>query len=291
VAGAAPEAIGGQALVEGVMMRRGARWGAAVRQPDGTIVTVSRDLPAGLDRYRRAPLVRGVLALGESVGLGTKAMAWAARTREPEEGGNGYSSVGVALSTLVAVLLALGLFGLAPGAVAKAAGIEGRFAFGLTEGAIRIGVLLAYLWALSRTAAVRRVFAYHGAEHMTIHAYEHGEPLETDRIRAFDRRHPRCGTSFLLVVAVVSIAVHVLIGTPDWGVLIVSRIVGLPVIAAVAYEAVRAAGRNQTSTLGHLVAAPGAWLQSITTREPDDDQIEVAVAALRATIDAGVPVR
>jgi uncharacterized protein YqhQ len=123
---------------------------------------------------------------------------------------------------------------------------------------------------------------------MTIHAYEHGQPLETTRIRAFDRRHPRCGTSFLLVVALVSIGVHVLIGTPGWTLLVISRIVGLPVVAALAYEAVRAAGRHQESPLGRLAAAPGAWLQSITTREPDDDQIEVAVAALRATIDTSL---
>jgi uncharacterized protein YqhQ len=287
MSGTGPEPIGGQALIEGVMMRRGSRWGAAVRQPDGAIVTVSRTLPDTLDRARQVPLVRGVVALGESVGLGTQAMAWAARTREPEDG-SGYSKVGIALSTLVAALLAVGVFGLAPGVAAKAAGIEHRVTFNLVEGAIRVALLLGYLWALSRAPAVQRVFAYHGAEHMTIHAYEHGEPLETARIRRFDRRHPRCGTSFLLVVAVVSIAVHVVIGTPDWGVLVVSRIVGLPVVAAVAYEAVRAAGRHQTSTLGRIAAAPGAWLQSITTREPDDDQIEVAVAALRATIDAGV---
>jgi uncharacterized protein YqhQ len=183
------------------------------------------------------------------------------------------------------------VFGVGPGIAAKAAGIEGRFVFNLVEGLIRLSLLLAYLWALSRAPAVRRVFAYHGAEHMTIHAYEHGEPLEPDRIRTFDRRHPRCGTSFLLIVAVVSIAVHVAIGTPDWPLLIASRIIGLPLVAALAYEAVRAAGRHQGSTLGRIVAAPGAWLQSITTREPDDDQIEVAVAALRATVDVGAAAR
>jgi uncharacterized protein YqhQ len=284
VAAAAPEAVGGQALVEGVMMRRGSRWAAAVRQPDGRIVTTSRALPAGLDRARRWPLVRGVLALGESVGLGTRAMAWAARTREPEEGG-GYSSVGVALSTIVAAVVAVAAFGLGPGAAAKALGIDGRLAFNVTEGLIRLGLLVTYLWALSRSPAVQRVFAFHGAEHMTIHAYEHGEPLEPDRIRAFDRRHPRCGTSFLLIVVIVSIAVHVLIGTPGWALFVATRVVGLPVVAAFAYEVVRAAGRHGSSWFGRVIAAPGSWLQSITTRDPDDDQIEVAVAALQATLD------
>jgi uncharacterized protein YqhQ len=278
------DAIGGQALIEGVMMRRGSVWAAAVRQPDGRIVTVRRSLPAGLERLRRLPLVRGVLALGESVGLGTRAMAWAARTREPD-GNGGYSAVGVALSTVVAVVLAVGVFGVAPGVVVKAAGVDGRVAFNLAEGGLRIAVLLGYLWALSRSPAVQRVFAFHGAEHMTIHAYEHGEALEPARIRAFDRRHPRCGTSFLLIVAVVSIAVHVAIGTPGWAMLVASRIVALPLVAGLAYEAVRAAGRHQGSRAGRIVAAPGAWLQSITTREPDDDQIEVAIAALQATFD------
>ena len=182
MSGTGPEPIGGQALIEGVMMRRGSRWAAAVRQPDGTIVTVSHDLPAGLERARRVPLVRGVLALGESVGLGTRAMAWAARAREPEEAGGGYSALGVAVSTVVAAVLAVGVFGVGPGIAAKAAGVDGRFTFSLVEGAVRIALLLAYMWALSRAPAVRRVFAYHGAEHMTIHAYEHGEPLEPAHI-------------------------------------------------------------------------------------------------------------
>jgi uncharacterized protein YqhQ len=278
------EAVGGQALIEGVMMRRGSRWGAAVRQPDGFIVTERRDLPPGLDRARRWPLVRGVLALGESVVLGTTAMAWAARTREPDKGA-GYSSAGVALSTLLAALLAIAAFGLGPAAAAKALGIDGRLTFNLAEGLIRLGLLFTYLWLLSRSPAVRRVFAFHGAEHMTIHAYEHGEPLVPERIRAFDRRHPRCGTSFLLLVVIVSIAVHVVIGTPDWAVLIATRLIGLPLVAALAYEIVRAAGRHETSWFGRIMSAPGSWLQSITTCEPDDDQIEVAVAALEATFD------
>jgi uncharacterized protein YqhQ len=291
VAAAAPEAVGGQALVEGVMMRRGSRWAAAVRQPDGRIVTMSRSLPASLDGARRWPLVRGVLALGESVGLGTTAMAWAARTREPDQG-SGYSSIGVAVSTLLGALLAVAAFGLGPGAAAKALGIDGRLTFNLTEGLIRLGLLFTYLWVLSQSAAVRRVFAFHGAEHMTIHAYEHGEPLVPERIRTFDRRHPRCGTSFLLLVVIVGVAVHVLIGTPGWAMFVATRLVGLPLVAALAYEVVRSAGRHGTSWFGRIVSAPGSWLQSITTRDPDDDQIEVAVAALRATLEvtADLPV-
>ncbi|CAN5454109.1 DUF1385 domain-containing protein [soil metagenome] len=274
-AGFAAGPIGGQALIEGVMMRRGTCWGAAVRRTDGSIATVRRELPEPLDAVRRLPLLRGVVALGESVALGTRAMLWAAREREDatEDGTGGYSRSGLALSTLLAVTLALGLFGLFPGAAVKAVGIEGRFAFSFSEGLLRLGMLVGYMWLLSRSRAMRRVFAYHGAEHMTIHAFEHGVALESDEIRRFDRRHPRCGTSFLLLVAITAAFVHVLVGTPSWPVLVASRILGLPVVAAVAYEVIRYAGRHQATTFGRVLMAPGSWLQSLTTREPDDDQI------------------
>jgi uncharacterized protein YqhQ len=151
-------------------------------------------------------------------------------------------------------------------------------------------VLVGYLLLLGRSAEVRRVFAYHGAEHMTIHAFEQRVPLEPTAIRAFDRRHPRCGTSFLLIVVVVTVAAHIVIGTPSWGVLVASRILGLPVVAGLSYELIRFAGRHQATIYGRLLMMPGYWLQGITTREPDDDQIEVAVAALRATLTADTPV-
>jgi uncharacterized protein YqhQ len=271
------------------MMRRGECWGAAVRHPDGTITTTSRTLPAGLAPWRRVPIVRGVLALGESTGLGTKAMLWAAGERNDPDEGDGFSKVGLALSTVVAVVLALGLFGLMPAAVAKALGLEGRVLFNLVEGLIRLGVLVGYLLLLGRSAEVRRVFAYHGAEHMTIHAFEHRVALEPAAIRAFDRRHPRCGTSFLLLVVVVTVATHMLIGTPSWGLLVASRILGLPVVAGLSYEVIRFAGRHQETPYGRALMLPGYWLQGITTREPDDDQIEVAVAALRATVPVEAP--
>jgi len=282
-----PGPIGGQALIEGVMMRRGESWGAAVRQPDGSITTTSRSLPAGLAPWRRVPVARGVLALGESAGLGTRAMLWAAAERKDSADGDGFSKVGLVLSTVVAAVLALGLFGLMPAAVAKGLGLDGRLLFNLVEGLLRLGVLVGYLLLLGRSPEARKVFAYHGAEHMTIHAFEHRVPLEPAAIRAFDRRHPRCGTSFLLIVVMVTVAAHVVIGTPSWGVLVASRLLGLPVVAGLSYEVIRFAGRHQTTVLGRMLMTPGYWLQGITTREPDDDQIEVAVAALRATVSAG----
>lgn len=281
--------IGGQALLEGVMMRRGQSWGAAVRRTDGTIGTTSRTLPASLDAWRRWPLVRGVMALGETAALGTKATLWAA-TERGDESGDGYSRKGLATTVVVAVVGVFGIFGLLPAVVAKfaldGAGIDSALLFSLVEGVLRLAILVGYLALLSRNAQVKRVFAYHGAEHMTIHAFEHRIPLEATQIRTFDKRHPRCGTAFLLVVVMTTIVVHALVGHPSWGLLVASRILGLPIVAGLAYEAIRFAGRHQHQLVGKILMAPGYWLQGITTEEPTDDMIEVAVAALEATLAA-----
>lgn len=281
--------IGGQALLEGVMMRRGQSWGAAVRCQDGTIATTSRTLPASLDGWRKYPLVRGVMALGETVTLGTRATLWAAQERG-DESGDGYTRRGLATTVIVAVVGVFGIFGLLPAVVAKAAldaaDIHSAVLFSLIEGVIRLGILVGYLWALSRVPQVKRVFAYHGAEHMTIHAFEHRIALVPEQIRAFDRRHPRCGTAFLLVVVLTTVFAHALIGHPSWGLLVASRILGLPIVAGLAYEAIRFAGRHQHQLVGKVLMAPGYWLQEITTEDPTDDMIEVAVAALEATLAA-----
>jgi uncharacterized protein YqhQ len=277
--------IGGQALLEGVMMRRPGSWGAAVRRQDGTIGTTSRTLSTNLDGWRKLPLLRGVLALGETAALGTRATLWAAEERG-DESGDGYSKGGLALTVVIALVAVLGIFGLLPAVLVKAAGVENDWAFSVIEGLIRLAILVGYLALLGRSAQVRRVFAYHGAEHMTIHAFEHRQPLTAESIRRFDRRHPRCGTAFLLVVVLVTILAHALVGHPSWGVLVASRVLGLPVVAGVAYEAIKFAGRHQHQFVGRVLMAPGSWLQTITTNEPDDDMIEVAVAAMEATLAA-----
>jgi uncharacterized protein YqhQ len=281
--------IGGQALLEGVMMRRGQSWGAAVRRQDGTIGTTSRTLPASLDGWRKYPLIRGVMALGETAALGTKATLWAAQERG-DESGDGYTRRGLATTVVVAVVGVFGIFGLLPAVVAKAAldavDLHSAVLFSLIEGVIRLGILVGYLWSLSRVPQIKRVFAYHGAEHMTIHAFEHRIPLVPSEIRHFDRRHPRCGTAFLLVVVLTTVFVHALIGHPSWGLLVASRILGLPVVAGLAYEAIRFAGRHQHQLVGKVLMAPGYWLQEITTEDPTDDMIEVAIAALEATLAA-----
>jgi len=173
--------------------------------------------------------------------------------------------------------------------VPQALGIEGRWAFNAVESLVRLGVLVGYMGLLSLSPQVKRTFAYHGAEHMTIHAFEHGSDLTPPAIRRFDRRHPRCGTAFLLVVILVALVVHVLIGEVSGAVLVATRVLGLPVVAALAYEVIRFAGTRRHSTIGRVLMAPGSWLQGITTRPPDDDQIEVAIAALRATLAAEEP--
>lgn len=277
--------IGGQALLEGVMMRRGQSWGAAVRLQDGTIGTTSRVLPEGLARWRKLPLVRGVLALGETAALGTKATIWAA-TERGDESGDGYTRKGLAATVAIALIGVVGIFGLLPAVIVKAVGVQGALTFSIAEGLLRLSILVGYLVLLGRSPQVQRVFAYHGAEHMTIHAFEHRVDLVPAQIRHFDRRHPRCGTAFLLIVVITTMFVHALVGHPSWGVLLASRVLGLPIVAGLAYEAIRFAGRHQHQWIGRLVMAPGSWLQGITTAEPTDDMIEIAVAALEATLAA-----
>jgi len=277
--------IGGQALIEGVMMRRAGAWGAAVRRADGTIATTGAPLPDDGAGVRRIPLLRGPVALWESVNLGTRAMIWGAKERGTEDG-QGYSKGGLALTTLLAAVLAVGVLGVLPAVLPKALGIEGRWLFNAVESGIRLGILVGYMALLSLNKEVKRTFSYHGAEHMTIHAFEHGVALTPETIRTFDRRHPRCGTAFLLIVVLVSLVAHILVGEVSWPVLVASRILGLPIIAGVAYEVIRMAGLRRHSLVGRVLMAPGSWLQTLTTQPPDDDQIEVAVAALHATLAA-----
>lgn len=272
--------IGGQALLEGVMIRRGERWGAAVRRPDGSIASTRRTLPPGRARWRTVPLLRGVVALVESTVLGTRATIWAAQTRTRES----YSRIGLVLSAVIAAALALGLFGLMPALVVKGLGVRQPVLFSSAEGALRLAVLVGYLAVLGRSRQVQRVFGYHGAEHMTIHAFEHRVALEPAVIRAFGRRHPRCGTSFLLLIVAITLIVHAAVGTPGWAMLVMSRLLGLPLVAALAYEVIRFAGRHQHQWHGRLVMAPGYWLQNLTTRQPDNAMIAVAIAALEATL-------
>lgn len=282
---------GGQAVLEGVMIR-GQRFACvAVRRPDGTIAL--RADPLGqffTGPLRRFPVVRGMLVLAETLVLGMRALTWSANVAIEEEGeelGKG----GVALTMTVALLFAIGLFFLLPLVASRPfEGLAGSDVISnVFEGVIRLAVFLAYIYAIGRMEQIRRVFMYHGAEHMTVHAQEHGVPLETSAIRQYPTAHPRCGTAFLLVVMVVAIAVFAFTGREPLWWLIASRIVLVPLIAAISYEVIRFSGAHSDNPLVSLITAPSLALQALTTRQPDDDQIEVAVAAMNHALaaDAG----
>lgn len=289
-ADAAPLLVGGQALLEGVLMRHGHRWAAAARRPDDRIVVTTGEVP--LRPWRRLPLVRGSLALLESAALGIRATAWAARhsADDPDDESSGFNRAGVAISVVLGAGLAVGLFGLLPAAAGHWLAPGGGTRFQVVETALRLGLIFAYLLALGRSPQIRRVFGYHGAEHRVVNAYEAGLPVRVESAATTSRIHDRCGTTFLLLVALVAAAVHLVVGDQDLWLLLASRVVLLPVVAGLAYEAMRLAAAHAEARLSRLVSGPGHLLQRLTTAEPDDGMIEVAVVALRAAIDpADVP--
>ncbi len=277
-------AIGGQALVEGVMMRRADHWAGAVRCEDGAIKTTTCEI-RDLGVWRRVPLARGAIALVESVAIGMRALMWAAAERATDEE-QAPSKAGLAVTAVLAIAFALAVFGVGPAAIAHWMGPRSSLLFNVAEGLVRLGLLFGYLLLLSASAEVRRTFEYHGAEHMTIQALEHGLPLTAANIRRFDRRHPRCGTSFLVVTVITAVVLFSLLGRPGLFWLVVSRIALLPVVAGLSYEAIRFAGNHRHSWYGKVLMVPGNLVQRITTRPPDDAQIEVAVAALAAVLAA-----
>jgi uncharacterized protein YqhQ len=284
--------VGGQAVLEGVMMRGASAWAVAVRpaaSPDAIDVATFA-LPAGTaDRpWRRWPVVRGVVALGEALRLGLRALAIAAdaqRAGEDPELTPGRWAALVAIALAVAV----GLFFLVPLALAGLVTDPGSPAFWALEGVLRVLVFLAYLALLSRRAELRRVFAYHGAEHKAIACYEAGAPLEPASAQRFSRLHPRCGTSFLLVVMLVAVVAFAPLGLANWYVLVLARVLGVPLVAGVAFEVVKWAGRHQARPAVRAIVWPGLQLQRLTTREPDEAQLAVAIAALEAVLVAGEP--
>ena len=282
---------GGQAVLEGVMIR-GQRFACvAVRRPNGTIALKAEPLGQFFTGpLRRFPVVRGVLVLAETLVLGMRALTWSANVAIEEEGEE-LGTAGVALTMAIALLFAIGLFFLLPLVASRPfEGLAGSDVLSnVFEGVIRLAVFLVYIYVIGRMEQIRRVFIYHGAEHMTVHAQEHGVPLEASAIRQYPTAHPRCGTAFLLVVMVVAIAVFAFTGREPLWWLIASRIVLVPVIAAISYEVIRFSGAHSANPLVSLITAPSLALQALTTRQPDDDQIEVAVAAMNHALaaDAG----
>ncbi|MEX0699917.1 MAG: DUF1385 domain-containing protein [Acidimicrobiia bacterium] len=278
--------VGGQAVIEGVMMRAPHAWAVAVRQPDGVIIAIRNPLPrlSSRSKWAKVPLARGVLVLGESLTLGFRALSWSAQKAAGEEE-EPLTKRQIAGSMTVALAFFAALFIIGPAAAARALTDDKSFGYAALEGVIQLAIFLGYLWLLGRSKEISRVFAYHGAEHMAIHAYESGDPLASDRIAKYPPQHPRCGTSFLLLVMVLAIVIFGLLGRLPWPLLIGSRLIGIPVIAGLSYEVLKFSGAHQNNLFGRIMAAPGLWLQKLTTRIPDAQQIEVAVASLLSSLE------
>src|ERR671939_2248669 len=283
--------IGGQAVLEGVMMRGASNWSVAVRKPNGAIAQVQRPIESAMAKHRmlRLPIVRGVVALGESLAIGFRALAISANYAAQEEGDDGEVQTELTRGQLlfafgIAIGFALLLFKVSPALITNWLPIESTGAFVVVEGFVRVTIFIAYLLLISLLPDLKRVFQYHAAEHKAINAYESGEELVPERVARHSLIHPRCGTAFLLYVMVVAIFVFAFFGRPAWYWLITSRILLLPVIAGIAYEIIRFAGKHPQNPFLRTLLAPGLWLQRLTTREPTLDQIEVSIRALREVL-------
>jgi len=278
---------GGQAVIEGVMMR--GRWSmvTAVRRNDGEIVVDTQPLPSfSTSRARQIPVVRGVVVLLETLVLGMKSLLYSANVAVEAEGE--HISGGAAWGMVAgSVAFAVALFFIAPLFLTRAiaAYIESSVLFSLVEGFIRLGFFIAYLKLVGLAASLKQVFAYHGAEHKTVNAYEAGVPLAVDEVRNYQTAHRRCGTSFIFVVLVIAIFAFALVGRPSLGLMVMWRVILIPVIAGVSYEIIQFGARHEKSRLVRAFLAPGLWLQRLTTREPDDSQLEVAIAALSRAVE------
>ena len=279
--------VGGQAVMEGVMMRGVSTWAVGVRKPDGEIDVQSFPLVSWTKRHRafRLPVIRGVVALVESLNIGFKALGMSANAQldEEEEPISGAMWFG---TVLVALLFAVGLFFVVPVGLTSLFKdqLGSAWLFWLVEGLVRTAIFLGYLVVIARLRDLRRVFEFHGAEHKTISCFEAGLPLTPENARRFSCLHPRCGTSFLLIVMIVAIFVFAPIGLPAWYLLLASRILGVPLIAGLSFEVIKWAGRNRRKGWVQTLMWPGMQLQKLTTREPDLDQLAVAIAALDAVL-------
>jgi uncharacterized protein YqhQ len=285
---------GGQALIEGVLMRGRDAIAVALRQPDGQIVYATERLDSGFHgtRWSKWPFVRGLVVLYETLVVGTRWLVRSANVQAQEDGvelGRG----AVALMLLLTLIAGVGVFFLFPLLVASvtAGGVQNGLVQHLEEGLVRVGVFLGYLVLIGRAPDIRRVFQYHGAEHMTIHALEAGDPLTVDKVRRYPTAHQRCGTEFLVVVILLSIIAFSLVGRQDPLVMVGSRVLLIPVIASVGYEILRFGARHRSNPIVKVLLYPGLIVQMITTKQPSDDMIEVAIVSMEQALEAdGEPV-
>ena len=287
-----PYVYGGQAVVEGVMIRGRTIYACSARHPNGEIHTRSWPVPPwATSRWRRIPFLRGTLVLSETMVMGMRALTYSAQVAagEDEDDGEPIPKWMLAVTLAFSIGLSVVLFFITPLLITHT--VVDRFTdssilSNIAEGVLRLAIFFLYLLAIGLMPSIRRVFAYHAAEHMTVHANEHDLSLETDNVRKFPAAHPRCGTAFLLTVMIVAIIVFAMLGTPDLPLRILSRIVLIPVIAGIAYEVIRYSAAHEDNALVRALAVPGLALQKLTTRPPDDDQIEVAISAMNTAIAA-----
>lgn len=278
--------VGGQAVIEGVMMRGPGKIAVAVRQPDGEIIVDVQPTGTISDKYTllKKPLLRGVVALFESLVYGMKALSYSAQASGEDD--EKLDNKEMAMTIAFSVCLAIILFIVIPTWAMKFLHVrtESSIALNLAEGVLRMAIFLAYIGGISMMKDIQRIFQYHGAEHKTIYTYEAGLPLEVVNVRGFSTLHPRCGTNFLMIVMIISMFVFTFLGWPNLVARILSRIILMPVIAGVSYEIIRYAGQHIDKFWVRIAIWPGLCLQKLTTRQPDDSQIEVAIAALKAVL-------
>jgi uncharacterized protein YqhQ len=280
--------VGGQAVIEGVMMRGVDHWALAVRRPDETIGIHEFPLVSWMTRYPilKTPVLRGVVALVESLVIGVRALTMSANESIGEEEQQ-LSRKELGGTLVIAFAFAIGLFFVAPLFLTGLFRhwIGDGYLFWAVEGCVRVAIFLVYLAIITQIKDLRRVFEYHGAEHMSIHALEHGDELTVENVEHYGTLHLRCGTSFLLIVMVVAIFVFAFVGRPVWYLLLLSRVILIPLIAGVSYEIIKFAGRHESSFVVRAIMSPGLALQWMTTKKPDSAQVEVAIAALEKIIE------
>ncbi|MBQ9015071.1 MAG: DUF1385 domain-containing protein [Firmicutes bacterium] len=299
---ACPTKMGGQAVMEGIMMKGEKKTALAVRLPDGTIRVDTQETKT-YGKWMKIPLIRGVIAFADSLVYGTKTLMRSAEILEEGDdeeyepgrfevwaekkfGSKGLWNIMLYSSVVLALAFTIGIFIILPTGVVNLmkAFTDSVFWLNFVEGALRIALFVVYVWAVSYMPDIRRVFQYHGAEHKTIHCFENGLELSPENARQFPTLHPRCGTSFLMFVFIIAFACHFLLGWPSLVMRIITRLLLLPVIAGLSYELLKWAGRSDNIVV-KILSLPGLYLQKITTKEPDDSMLEVAIAGVNACMD------
>ncbi|RMF05714.1 DUF1385 domain-containing protein [Candidatus Woesearchaeota archaeon] len=285
--------MGGQAVINGVMMKSKTHYAVAVRKADGSIATMQSPLNSITERKKykwlKKPVLRGIVYLTEMLIVGMKALAWSSQ-QSMDEDEEPLKKSEIAFTIVLSVLFGVGLFIVVP-FVLTALVVEKGVLFNILDGVLRVAVFIFYLAAISLMKDIRTIFQYHGAEHKTVYCYEDNLPLTAKNVRRYSTRHARCGTSFIIIVLLISIVVYSFVTSESWLVRLGSRILLLPVIAGVSYEILKWSSKHVENPLLKVVTLPGLWLQHITTKEPDDKQIEVAIAALKEVLKASATKR